>query len=58
MSLGELQASTESISALKVILWCFYPMAVLIALEFLARTFDDDNDQDGGKMIPILQSAQ
>ncbi|WP_275040989.1 hypothetical protein [Prochlorococcus sp. MIT 0603] len=40
------------------ILWCFYPMAVLVALEFLARTFDDDDDQDGGKMIPILQATQ
>ena len=58
MSLGELQASIENISALKAMLWCFYPMAVLIALELLARTFDDDDDQDGGKMIPILQGAQ
>ena len=59
MSLAEqLQSSTENISALKAILWCFYPMAVLVILELLTRTFDDDDDQDGGKMIPILQGAQ
>ncbi len=58
MSLGELQASTESISTWKAILWCFYPMAVLIAIELLARALDDDDDQDGGRMIPILQGAQ
>ena len=56
MSLAELQASTENISPLKAILWCFYPMAVLVALELLARKLDDD--QNGGKMIPILQGAQ
>ena len=57
MSLAEqLQSSTENISALKAIIWCFYPMAVLVALELLARTLDDD--QDGVKMIPILQGAQ
>ena len=58
MSLTEqLQSSSENISALKAILWCFYPMAVLVALELLSRTLDDD-DQDGGKMVPILQGAQ
>ena len=57
MSLAEqLQSSTENISALKAIIWCFYPMAVLVALELLARTMDDD--QGGGKMVPILQGAQ
>jgi len=59
MSLAEqLQSSTENISALKAIIWCFYPMAVLVALELLARTLDDDDDQGGGKMVPILQGAQ
>ena len=58
MSLGELQSSVETLSAFKAILWCFYPMTVVIALELLARTIDDDDDQDGGKMIPVLQGAQ
>ncbi len=58
MSLGELQVSFETISAWQAILWCFYPMAVLVGLELLARAFDDDDDQDGGKMIPLLQGAR
>ena len=58
MSLGEIQASVDSISAWKAIIWCFYPMVVLVALEILARFFDDDDDQDGGKMIPLLQGTQ
>ncbi len=58
MSLGELQASTENVSAWKAIIWCFYPMAVLIALELLARRLDDDDDQDGSKMIPTLHGVR
>ena len=59
MSLGELQASVDSFSAWKAILWCFYPMATLVLLELLARQIDDDDDdQDRGKMIPALQGAQ
>ena len=58
MSLSEIQASLDSFSAWKAILWCFYPMVVLVAIELLARTFDDDDDQDGGKMIPVMQGAQ
>ena len=58
MSLGEIQASVDSFSAWKAILWCFYPMGVLVVIELLTRTFDDDDDQDGGKMIPVMQGAQ
>ena len=32
-------------------------MTVLVILELLARTFDDDDD-DEGKMVPILQDLQ
>ena len=58
MSLGELQASVDTFSAWKGILWCFYPIATLVLLEFLLRQIDDDDDQDGGKMIPVMQGAQ
>ena len=56
--MAELQPSAESFSAWQAIIWCFYPIAALIALELFARIFDDDDDQDGGKMIPIFQGAQ
>ena len=58
MSLGELQASVDSFLAWKAILWCFYPIATLVLLELLLRQIDDDDDQDGGKMIPVMQGAQ
>ncbi len=58
MSLGELQVSVDSFPAWKAILWCFYPMSILLILEFLSRKIDDDDDQDGGKMIPVMQGAQ
>ena len=58
MSLSELQASVDGFPAWRAILWCFYPMATLVLLELLARQIDDDDDQDGGKMIPALQGAQ
>ena len=51
--------STSSIFPLTAILWCFYPMAILVLIElFLGGGFDDDNDdQDGGMMIPAYSSA-
>ena len=54
--MGELQTSLESFSIWQAILWCYYPMAMLVALDLLARISDDDDDQDGGKMVPALQS--
>ena len=57
MSLSELQISVDSISTWQAILWSLNPILVLVTLELLARTFDDDDDQDGGKMIPIMQGT-
>ncbi len=54
--MGELQTSFNSFSIWQAVLWCYYPMAILVALELLARSIDDDDDQDGGKMVPALQS--
>ena len=54
--MGELQTSFNSFSIWHAVLWCYYPMAVLVAFELLARNIDDDDDQDGGKMVPALQS--
>ena len=54
----EIQFITESFPAWKAILWCFYPMGIVVAIELIARIFNDDDDQDGGKMIPAMQTAQ
>jgi|TARA_R100001443_G_scaffold106670_1_gene116202 hypothetical protein len=36
------------------ILWCFYPVGILIFIEFFLND-DDDNDRDGGVMSPVYQ---
>tara|TARA_B100000029_G_scaffold274836_1_gene269645 strand:- start:1024 stop:1203 length:180 start_codon:yes stop_codon:yes gene_type:complete len=53
--MGELVADPNQISPIVAILWCFYPMAALVLIELFLRALngDDDDDQDGGKMIPV-----
>ena len=53
-------ASSSSISPLIAILWCLYPIGILILIELaLGGGFDDDNDdQDGGMLIPAYASAK
>ena len=46
--------TTSSVSPLTAILWCFYPISILVVIELiLGGGFDDDDDdQDGGMLIP------
>ena len=52
--------TTGSISPLIAILWCLYPIGILILIELaLGGGFDDDNDdQDGGMLIPAYASSK
>ena len=56
----EFYSATSSISPLTAILWCFYPIAILILVElFLGGGFDDDNDdEDGGMLIPAYSTSK
>jgi len=56
--MSELQL-VDSFPIWKAVLWCFYPIAILVLVElFLGGGFDDDNDdQDGGMMIPAYSGA-
>ena len=51
--MGDLSAATNSISPLVAVLWVLYPMAALVLVELILRTFNDDDDDDfqGGKGI-------
>ena len=52
--------TTSSLSPLTAILWCFYPIAILVIIEILlGGGFDDDNndDQDGGMLIPAYSRS-
>tara|TARA_B100000212_G_C26977019_1_gene365018 strand:+ start:205 stop:387 length:183 start_codon:yes stop_codon:yes gene_type:complete len=55
-----LSLTSTSISPLVAILWCLYPIGVLVLIELvLGGGFDDDNDdQDGGMLIPAYASAK
>ena len=52
--------TSNSISPLLAILWCFYPIGILVLFEMLLNDgIDDDNDdQDGGMLIPAYASSQ
>jgi len=55
----EIYTTTSSISPFTALLWCLYPMAVLVILELLlGGGFDDDNDdQDGGMLVPAYSRS-
>ena len=56
----ELYSTSPSVSPLTALLWCFYPVAILVIIELiLGGGFDDDNDdQDGGMLIPAYSSSK
>jgi len=53
--MGDFIAATDSISPFTAIIWCFYPVGVLVGIELFLRAIsnDDDDDQDGGKGIMV-----
>ena len=53
--MGDLSAASDTISPLMAVLWVFYPMAALVLVELILRTFNDDVDDDGGKGVRITQ---
>ena len=56
----DLYSASSSVGPLFAILWCLYPIAVLVIIELLlGGGFDDDNndDQDGGMLIPAYSRS-
>ena len=56
----DLYAASSTVSPLTAILWCLYPIAILVIIELLlGGGFDDDNndDQDGGMLIPAYSRS-
>ena len=56
--MGDFIAATDSISPLTAILWCFYPIGILVFIGLLFSD-DDDDDEGGGVMTPagVYQGA-
>ena len=56
----EFYSASSAVSPFTAILWCLYPVAVLVIIELLlGGGFDDDNndDQDGGMLIPAYSRS-
>ena len=55
-----LTVGSSSISPIVAILWCLYPIGILVLIELvLGGGFDDDNDdQDGGMLIPAYANSK
>ena len=56
----EIYSASSSVSPFTAILWCLYPITVLVIIELLlGGGFDDDNndDQDGGMLIPAYSRS-
>ena len=55
----ELQLVANSFPVWKAVLWVFYPMTVLVALEVFLNSVNDDDDDDGGGgvMQPVYSGA-
>ena len=56
----EFYSAFSSVSPFTAILWCLYPVAVLVIIELLlGGGFDDDNndDQAGGMLIPAFSRS-
>ena len=51
--------SSSSISPIVAILWCFYPIGILVLCEILlgGGVDDDNDDQDGGMLIPAYAAS-
>ena len=58
-TMTDLYSASSSVSPFTAILWCLYPIAVLVIIELLlGGGFDDDNDdQDGGMLIPAYSRS-
>ena len=56
----EFYSASSAVSPFTAILWCLYPIAVLVIIELLlGGGFDDDNDdQDGGMLIPAYSRSE
>ena len=53
--MGELQAVSE-ISPFTAIIWCLYPLGILVLAELVLRANDDDDDDfQGGKGVGVAQ---
>ena len=51
--------TSADISPFQAVLWCFYPVGLLVGVELFLRAANDDDDDDpeGGVMSPVYQGT-
>ena len=60
LTMTEFYSASSSVNPSTAILWCLYPISLLVIIELLlGGGFDDDNndDQDGGMLIPAYSRS-
>ncbi len=57
--MSDFVAASDTVSPFVAVLWVFYPMAALVLIELILRAINDndDDDRDGGKMIPAVMPS-
>ena len=53
-NMAEYEIAAQSFPIWKAVLWVFYPVGELVAIEYFLRSVDNDDDDDsgGGMAIP------
>ena len=53
-NMAEYEIAAQSFPIWKAVLWVFYPVGALVAIEYFLRSVDNDDDDDsgGGMAIP------
>ncbi len=47
-NMAEYEIAAQSFPIWKAVLWVFYPVGALVAIEYFLRSVNDDDDDDGG----------
>ena len=57
--MSDLSAASDTVSPFLAVLWVFYPMAALVLIELILRAINDndDDDRDGGNIIPAVMAT-
>ena len=52
-NMAEYEIAAQSFPIWKAVLWVFYPVGALVAIEYFLRSVDNDDDDDGGGGLAI-----
>ena len=56
--MSEVKSISVAVLNFDLLRYYFYMIVVIAGLDLFSRDFDDDDDQDGGIMIPVYQEIE